>query len=148
MTTARNPVVKALAAIVDSDGRTLVQCDLGESFYRLPGGNVEFGESAAAAVVRELKEEYLLPIVAGRLLTVIENQFVAENRQHHEVALVHLAWFDASFSSRTGPFVHVEHTSIQLVWRDLGSSGSGLVPKGLHGVLQSPPSHPVHLMVP
>lgn len=67
------PDVKALAALFDGQ-HLLTQCDRSESFYRLPGGNVELGETAAEALTRELAEEYGLAIVPGALLAIIENR--------------------------------------------------------------------------
>lgn len=54
----------------------------------LPGGHVEPGESAAAALAREFIEEANLPVRVGPLLAVYENQFPAEEPAHHEVLLV------------------------------------------------------------
>jgi ADP-ribose pyrophosphatase YjhB (NUDIX family) len=148
VTIANRPAVKGLAAIVDGAGMVLVQCDVEESFYRLPGGCVELGESAGAAIVRELAEEYAVPVTPGRLLAVIENRFAEGDRPRHEIVLVHLASIDASYGSRRAAIAHLEHDRIQLVWRDLVHLKAGLVPKGLHKILQSPASHPVHLIVP
>jgi 8-oxo-dGTP diphosphatase len=45
------PLLRAEAIIIRKDGlAVLVQCDLEESFYRFPGGSVEFGETAAEAI--------------------------------------------------------------------------------------------------
>ncbi|MEK4512098.1 hypothetical protein [Paenibacillus sp. FSL K6-2524] len=47
----KKPLVRA-EGIVSNDDFTkfLVQCDSEESFYRFPGGGVEFGETTAEAI--------------------------------------------------------------------------------------------------
>lgn len=150
MTMPRPVVVKALAAVFDEDGRLLVQTDLHESFYRLPGGTLEFGETAQAAVTRELHEEYRIGIRAGRLLVVIENQFSAADGHHHELALVHHASLTSPWDASASRLLHLESEGVQLIWRDFARLQLKLVPKGLDRILhssQSSPDHPVHLVV-
>lgn len=95
-------------ALVTIDNSVLVQCDEKESFYRLPGGTVEFGETAAAACVRELREEFGIEVDTGDLAAVYENvdfnevvlihhchlveNIPIEQLPHHEVPGVHLVW--------------------------------------------------------
>ena len=56
-----SPRCVAVAVIVDDDGRALLETgydrDKKQHFYRLVGGGVHFGETSAAAVVREIGEE-------------------------------------------------------------------------------------------
>lgn len=62
----------------------------------LPGGHVEFGEPAAAALERELREELGIDLVAGRFLGACEASFVQplkatgakRSQRHHEINLV------------------------------------------------------------
>ena len=51
--------VRAAAVVFHGDA-VLLQRRRGESLWALPGGQVQPGESAAAAVVRELAEELAL----------------------------------------------------------------------------------------
>ena len=82
----------AVAAVRRDDGAVLVQRGTdrsGRSFHRLVGGGIEFGESAAEAVVREFEEE-----LGGRLRDVVllgwlENRFVLDGRPGHELVAVH-----------------------------------------------------------
>jgi 8-oxo-dGTP diphosphatase len=141
------PLVKAVAAILDNAAQILVQCDLEESFYRLPGGTVELGETAASAVTRELREEYGIPALVGPLRVVVENRFVAAGRLCHELVLVHQVSIEPFFSASARQFAHAEDESIQLVWRKLDRLGPMLVPSGLDRILQARADCPVHLIV-
>jgi ADP-ribose pyrophosphatase YjhB (NUDIX family) len=59
------------AVVHDPAGRLLVICrghPPGEGLWSLPGGRVEPGETDAAAVVRELREETGLQVTLGALI--------------------------------------------------------------------------------
>lgn len=48
------PLLRAEAIITSKDhSKFLVQCDLEESLYRLPGGSIEFSETAEETLKRE-----------------------------------------------------------------------------------------------
>ena len=59
-----------VAAVVVEDGRILLARHekRGETYWVLPGGALEEGETLAQAVVRELREETGLVVTVGRLL--------------------------------------------------------------------------------
>ena len=63
------------------------------TFYRALGGEVEFGESAAEAAGRELREELGSDVVVRDLLGVIENRFTLEGVPGHEIVFEHVATF-------------------------------------------------------
>jgi ADP-ribose pyrophosphatase YjhB (NUDIX family) len=62
-------------------------------FYRALGGEVEFGEAAAQAAARELREELGRDVVVGDLLGVIENRFTLRGEPGHEIVFEYLATF-------------------------------------------------------
>lgn len=62
-------------------------------FCRPLGGGIEFGESSRDALIREVKEEINLEIENLRLLHIMENIFVCEGQQGHEIVFV----YDADF---------------------------------------------------
>lgn len=64
-----------------------------ENFYRLIGGGVEFGETGAEALKREVKEEINAEIKNIKYLGLIENIFSYEGKKMHELALVYRAGF-------------------------------------------------------
>ncbi|EJQ07114.1 hypothetical protein bcgnr5398_14050 [Bacillus cereus] len=69
-------VLRVEVIIYNGDNsKVLVQCDENESFYRFPGGSIEFGEPAKEAIIRELMEEYDLKIDVQELAVVNEHIF-------------------------------------------------------------------------
>ena len=65
----------------------------GQTFYRPLGGGIEFGERAADAAVRELREEIGRDIVVRELLGVTENLFVFNGAPGHEVCFEFITEF-------------------------------------------------------
>ncbi len=63
----------------------------GETFYRPLGGEIEFGETAAEAAVRELREETGLGIVVRSALGVTENHFMLRGEPGHEIVFEFVA---------------------------------------------------------
>ena len=68
--------------------------DQGSVFYRPPGGAIEFGEYSADAACREVLEEMGQPVVAERLLGVVENQFMQKGKARHEILFNWLLRFE------------------------------------------------------
>ena len=74
-----------------AEGRDSVK---GQTFFRALGGEVEFGETAAEAAARELREEIGRAVEAPDLLGVIENRFTLEGAPGHEIVFEHIAAFE------------------------------------------------------
>ncbi|MGN0832819.1 MAG: NUDIX hydrolase [Kiritimatiellia bacterium] len=70
------------------DGKVLLCLPKDRSYAYLPGGHIEFGETGREALVREMKEETGLDVTAGRLLDVVESQFVQQGERHCEINLI------------------------------------------------------------
>lgn len=66
-------------------------------YYRPLGGGIEYGETSRTAVAREIREELGLETENLQLLGVIENIFIYEGEQGHEIVFV----FDGEFSDKT-----------------------------------------------
>jgi len=64
-----------------------------ESFYRLLGGGVEFGESSLEALNREFKEELNVDLKNCRLLDISENIFSFNGLSGHEIVFIYEAEF-------------------------------------------------------
>jgi 8-oxo-dGTP pyrophosphatase MutT (NUDIX family) len=75
-------------------------------YHFLPGGHVEFGEPASAALAREFIEECGLPLDVGDLLLTHEHIYARKSGPRHEVNLVfHVEHLEVSTS---GARVRVE----------------------------------------
>ncbi|MBD2493797.1 NUDIX hydrolase [Nostoc sp. FACHB-280] len=55
------------------------------TFYRALGGGVDFGETSYAALQREFQEEIQAELTNIHYLGCIENLFIYNNRQGHEI---------------------------------------------------------------
>lgn len=64
-----------------------------ENFYRLIGGGVEFSETGAEALKREVKEEINAEIKNIKYLGLIENIFNYGGQTRHEIVLLYKADF-------------------------------------------------------
>lgn len=75
-------------ALIERDGRILVCRDLEHGHAYLPGGHVEFGESAGEAALRELDEECGLSGEIRAPLLSWEMRFGQGGRRKHELCVV------------------------------------------------------------
>lgn len=74
------------AVIIDTEGRLFFarrgpQAKNERGLWEFPGGSVEFGETLAEALRREIFEEYGVQIVVGELLDVADH-ILPEEKQH------------------------------------------------------------------
>lgn len=71
------------------------------AYLRPVGGGIEFGESGAQTLVREVKEELGADIADVRFIGTLENRFRVGDEPRHEIVLVYDARFtDASLYGR------------------------------------------------
>jgi len=66
-------------------------------YYRPLGGGIEYGESSREAVLREIREELSVEVENLKLIGVLENIFIYEGQQGHEIVCV----FDAEFTDKS-----------------------------------------------
>lgn len=101
-----------VAAIIVSNDRLLVMQDEGIPHDYLPGGRVHLGESAEAALAREMREELDLALPPHRLVFVAESFFTLMDTRHHEMALYHLTEAPPELLARGEAFTRTEGAEI------------------------------------
>ncbi|OLQ81343.1 NTP pyrophosphohydrolase [Photobacterium proteolyticum] len=74
------------AAVIIHDNHVLLHRTVGDSFWALPGGRVEFFENSDTTLNRELFEELGVTAVVKRHLWYVENFFEYSNKKFHEIA--------------------------------------------------------------
>lgn len=105
--------------VLVSDGRVLLCKGRKHGYLYLPGGHVEFGESAAAAVRREFLEESGIAVAVRRPLLVSEGAFQTAKRRHAELNIVfHVEPAASSWDPKT---IASREAGLELVWADLAS---------------------------
>lgn len=75
------------------DGAVLLHRANQETFWTLPGGRAEHGESAEETISREMVEELGTSVDVVRLLWLVENFFDYDGWRYHELALYFLIRF-------------------------------------------------------
>ena len=100
-----------VCAIIISDGRILAMHDERSPYFYLPGGRVEFGETAEDAIIREIKEELDITAKIVRPLWLNQAFFTedVEKSDFHELCLYFLMDIsDTDLLSRGDKFVLTE----------------------------------------
>ena len=97
-------------------GKVLLCRPKGGAYAYLPGGHVEFGETAAEALVRELREETGLAVTAGEFLGAVESSFLQHGTRHCEVSLVRRFTLDGVSADGEPPAVVACEPWIEFVW--------------------------------
>ena len=92
MTDYKNQFEICVRAIIRSGNKILVCVGKKNGIYFFPGGHIEYGETAEAALKRELKEELNIRIKKASFMGTVENIYKEDGQTHHEINLV----FDCS----------------------------------------------------
>lgn len=91
---APHPVVAVAAVVFDAAGRVLLierGRPPGVGQWTVPGGKLHHGETLAAAVAREVREETGVEVEVGPLVEVVERVVAAGDGAYHYVILDYLA---------------------------------------------------------
>lgn len=83
------PEIEFIArALILHHSHVLMCRSVSGNYLYLPGGHIEFAESASQALIRELREEADLQIAVGPLLLTTESTFNDGQINHHELTLI------------------------------------------------------------
>jgi 8-oxo-dGTP diphosphatase len=84
-----NEAIEVIArGVLVHDERVLLCRSLAQGHAYLPGGHVEFGESIAEALVREIKEELGAAVEVGGFLGLLEYTFHDGKERHAELNIL------------------------------------------------------------
>ena len=137
-----------VGGIAIADGRVLVEQAVGKGFCFLPGGRVEYGENAVAALRREVREELGEPATIGRLLIAADNLFELDGRRYQEVSLYFLVELgqNSPILDREGMFEGAE-PNVVLEWIPADDlKRANLKPEFLHEHVRDLPSAPLYVI--
>jgi 8-oxo-dGTP pyrophosphatase MutT (NUDIX family) len=104
------------------------------TFYRALGGGVEFGEISHAALQREFQEEIQAELANIHYLGCIENLFIFNDRQGHEIIQLYQCDFADSkfYKIESLTFSETPERQHRALWIDIAKFKSGelkLVPE-------------------
>lgn len=112
-----------------------------QRFFRPIGGGINFGETGALAVAREVREELNSEVRDLRLVGTLENIFTYNGAPGHEIVLIYDGKFtDTSLYTREFlPGVESNGQSFEARWHSSASftNATPLYPHGLPELLQS-----------
>lgn len=86
----KNKFEVRVRAVIEKNGKILFckNKDKTKDYYFLPGGHVEFGETARNALIRELNEELIISIKEVSLIGGMEDIFTKKDgEKHHDINL-------------------------------------------------------------
>lgn len=140
-----------VAAIAIHRGHVLLLRVEQHDFWFLPGGHVEIGELADAALLREMREETSLDVRIDRLVWVVESFYTLEGRRHHELAFYYLVTIPAGAAQLdiSKEFYGEEENGTQLTfrWHRLDTLANlNLQPSFLRNSLNALPTSITHIV--
>ena len=119
------------------DGKVLLCKAKGGKTTYLPGGHIEFGETGAQALKREIQEELGVESEAGEFLGVVENSFLQHGRPHAEINLVYKLTLKSprGVARDTMEEAVSQEDWIEFEWRDLDDlENANLLPSEMVGI--------------
>jgi len=143
-----------VGGIAIHNGHVLFQkatADPNKTFWFLPGGRAELGESAAETLQREMMEELKVSITIERPVFLLENFFADATAPHHELGIYFLMHLppDCYICQQDGPFVHEDEPGLPLIfeWLPLNQLAElPIMPTLFRTSLQTLPAQLMHLV--
>ncbi|MDO8469459.1 MAG: NUDIX domain-containing protein [bacterium] len=83
------PIEPIARAVIVHRGRILLCQIKGKRYFFLPGGHMNFRETAARALERELKEELMVKPNTAVPIGIVQNFFERGGRRYHELYFVY-----------------------------------------------------------
>lgn len=104
--------------IIKKDGYVLASkgVDGDKTFYRLPGGGVEFGELSNATIKREILEELNAEIINIKFLCMAENIFEFQSQKYHEITFLYEGDFIDKYMYEKDKIKRVDFDSEYCEW--------------------------------
>lgn len=120
--TAHDPIELIARGVWIHGSRVLLCRSVKKGYLYLPGGHIEFGESAARALEREFLEETNVAVRARELLLASEGSFSTGKRAHHEINLVFRAEPKSPTAAPKPPKISSAEPEITFEWIDLAAA--------------------------
>ncbi len=122
-----------------------------KTFWFLPGGRAELGESTSQALQREMMEELNVSITIERPVFFFENFFAGDTMPHHELGIYFLMQLppDSYLCQQEGPFIYEDETDLPLIfeWLPLDQLAHlAIEPKLFRTALQAIPTQFMHIV--
>ncbi len=139
-------------ALIRSGSHILVHRVVGDRYWSLPGGRVEFHEAGAETLAREIEEEIGCKATIGPLRFIIENFFDLSGRRVHEVGFYYEAELSQPLPFHETEIVHrVRDGNADLEFRWAPATRAGLdrfelVPPTLRDLVESGSGNIQHLV--
>lgn len=129
------PHIEVIARGVIVEASHVLLCQhVKKGYYYLPGGHVEVGESATAALERELMEECGQRILVCGFLGIEDHKFKQGRKERHELNLVFRAMMIGKERLKRPRAVKSKEKGIAFCWCPLDQiSGVRLLPESAGG---------------
>lgn len=141
-----------VAALIFLNGHVLVQRGTKDSYWALPGGRAEIGESSEETILREIGEELDRDGAVERLLWSAENFFAYDGYAAHELAFYYLVSLRQPLPFHESDIVHRVLDGVEVEFRWLPAQSCALLehdlrPRFIAERIEALPQRHEHLIV-